>query len=198
MDEVGRSRLPVDRQGSVSECFAVPGEHHSKFTTSSRQPRRTLAFPPSPCSCPEFLHARQTHQPLSSLYWPRRDLPNKGASRVAWRCHGYPGRRFRAANRHSKVATKGLHRDSIAEILKTAASRAGMNAANIAGHSGRAGMANRLHGPSPEGYKAWWIAGRWESRGMAAPASPRVGHPWQTRAAVTHSRSDISPPSPNV
>jgi integrase len=57
---------------------------------------------------------------------------------------------FRAVNRHNKVATNGLHRDSIAEILKTAAARAGMNATNIAGHSVRAGMATQaaLNGSS--------------------------------------------------
>ena len=57
---------------------------------------------------------------------------------------------FRAVNRHNKVAANGLHRDSIAEILKTAATRAGINATNIAGHSVRAGMATQaaLNGSS--------------------------------------------------
>jgi len=43
-----------------------------------------------------------------------------------------------------------MHRDSIAEILKTAATRAGINATNIAGHSVRAGMATQaaLNGSS--------------------------------------------------
>jgi hypothetical protein len=52
--------------------------------------------------------------------------------------------------RHNKVAAKGLHRDSIAEILKTAATRAGIDATNIAGHSVRAGMATQaaLNGSS--------------------------------------------------
>ena len=48
---------------------------------------------------------------------------------------------FRGVDRHGRVATQGLHRDSIAAIFKNAASRAGMNATNIAGHSVRAGMA---------------------------------------------------------
>lgn len=48
---------------------------------------------------------------------------------------------FRGVDRHGRVATTGLHRDSIAVIFKTAAARAGMNATNIAGHSVRAGMA---------------------------------------------------------
>ena len=57
---------------------------------------------------------------------------------------------FRAVDRHSKVAANGLHRDSVAEILKTAATRAGINATNIAGHSVRAGMATQaaLNGSS--------------------------------------------------
>jgi integrase len=57
---------------------------------------------------------------------------------------------FRAVDRHNKVAANGLHRDSIAEIFKTAATRAGINATNIAGHSVRAGMATQaaLNGSS--------------------------------------------------
>ena len=50
---------------------------------------------------------------------------------------------FRGVDRHGHIATQGLHRDSIAVIFKTAASRAGMNATNIAGHSVRAGMATQ-------------------------------------------------------
>jgi site-specific recombinase XerD len=57
---------------------------------------------------------------------------------------------FRGADRHGNVAATGLHRDSIAAIFKTAATRAGMNATNIAGHSVRAGMATQaaLNGSS--------------------------------------------------
>jgi integrase len=57
---------------------------------------------------------------------------------------------FRAVDRYNKVAATGLHRDSIAEIFKTAASRSGMNVTNIAGHSVRAGMATQaaLNGSS--------------------------------------------------
>ena len=57
---------------------------------------------------------------------------------------------FRGVDRHGRVATTGLHRDSIAAIFKTAAARAGMNATNIAGHSVRAGMATQaaLNGSS--------------------------------------------------
>ena len=60
------------------------------------------------------------------------------------------GTAFRAVDRHGHVAKTGLHRDSIAEILKTAATRAGINATNIAGHSVRAGMATQaaLNGSS--------------------------------------------------
>jgi site-specific recombinase XerD len=57
---------------------------------------------------------------------------------------------FRGVDRHGRVATTGLHRDSIAAIFKTAAARAGMTATNIAGHSVRAGMATQaaLNGSS--------------------------------------------------
>jgi hypothetical protein len=57
---------------------------------------------------------------------------------------------FRGVDRHGRVASTGLHRDSIAAIFKTAAMRAGMNATNIAGHSVRAGMATQaaLNGSS--------------------------------------------------
>lgn len=57
---------------------------------------------------------------------------------------------FRRVDRHGRVASTGLHRDSIAAIFKTAAMRAGMNATNIAGHSVRAGMATQaaLNGSS--------------------------------------------------
>jgi len=53
------------------------------------------------------------------------------------------GSAFRGVDRHGHVSSTGLHRDSIAEIFKTAAMRAGMNATNIAGHSVRAGMATQ-------------------------------------------------------
>jgi integrase len=57
---------------------------------------------------------------------------------------------FRAVDRHGRVTSTGLHRDSIAATFKTAAARAGMNATNIAGHSVRAGMATQaaLNGSS--------------------------------------------------
>jgi integrase len=57
---------------------------------------------------------------------------------------------FRGVDRHGKISSAGLHRDSIAAIFKTAAARAGMNATNIAGHSVRAGMATQaaLNGSS--------------------------------------------------
>lgn len=57
---------------------------------------------------------------------------------------------FRGVDRHGRVASPGLHHDSIAAIFKTAAARAGMNATNIAGHSVRAGMATQaaLNGSS--------------------------------------------------
>jgi hypothetical protein len=67
-----------------------------------------------------------------------------------WIDLGTQGAVFRAVDRHNKVVATGLHRDSIAEILKTAATRAGINATNIAGHSVRAAMATQaaLNGSS--------------------------------------------------
>lgn len=50
---------------------------------------------------------------------------------------------FRGVDRHGSVSSTGLHRDSIAAILKAAAARSGMSATNIAGHSVRAGMATQ-------------------------------------------------------
>lgn len=57
---------------------------------------------------------------------------------------------FRGVDRHGHVSSTGLHCDSIAAIFKAAASRAGINATNIAGHSVRAGMATQaaLNGTS--------------------------------------------------
>lgn len=56
---------------------------------------------------------------------------------------------FRGVDRHG-VVKQGLHHDSIAAILKTAAARASMNATNIAGLSVHAGMATQaaLNGSS--------------------------------------------------
>lgn len=50
---------------------------------------------------------------------------------------------FRAVDRHGKVATHALSPRSVAKILKRAAARAGIDAAAIAGHSLRAGMATQ-------------------------------------------------------
>ena len=46
---------------------------------------------------------------------------------------------FRAVDQKGRVSPSGLHRDSIGYILKRAASRAGIRAVNIAGHSLRSG-----------------------------------------------------------
>ena len=57
---------------------------------------------------------------------------------------------FLGVDRHGRESSTGLHRDSIAAIFQTAASRGAMNATNIAGHSVRAGMATQaaLNGSS--------------------------------------------------
>ena len=46
---------------------------------------------------------------------------------------------FRAVNRHGQVSRRGLDRNSVADILKQAARRAGMHVENLSGHSLRAG-----------------------------------------------------------
>jgi site-specific recombinase XerD len=46
---------------------------------------------------------------------------------------------FRAVNRHGQVSRRGLDPNSVADILKQAARRAGMHVENLSGHSLRAG-----------------------------------------------------------
>lgn len=48
---------------------------------------------------------------------------------------------FRSISRHGRLSASGLHRDSIGTILKRAATKADVDATNLAGHSMRAGMA---------------------------------------------------------
>lgn len=60
---------------------------------------------------------------------------------VAWleRTGIREGAVFRLVDRHGRIGQRGLNPDSIARILKRAARRTGIDAANIAGHSLRAG-----------------------------------------------------------
>ena len=46
---------------------------------------------------------------------------------------------FRAVNRHGQVSRRGLDRNSVADIIKQAARRAGIHVENLSGHSLRAG-----------------------------------------------------------
>jgi integrase len=46
---------------------------------------------------------------------------------------------FRGVNRHGKLSRRGLHKDCVGWILKRAASRAGLKAEPLGGHSLRAG-----------------------------------------------------------
>ena len=66
--------------------------------------------------------------------------------------HVSEGAVFRAVTRYEKLygSAHGLHRDSIAAILKNTAATAGLDATNIAGHSVGAGMATHaaLNGSS--------------------------------------------------
>jgi integrase len=50
---------------------------------------------------------------------------------------------FRAVDQFGLVSEAGLHKDSIGWIVKRAAGRAGLDAADYAGHSLRAGLATQ-------------------------------------------------------
>jgi integrase len=50
---------------------------------------------------------------------------------------------FREIDRHGKVNSRGLHRDSIGAILKRAVARAGFDPGEFAGHSLRSGFATQ-------------------------------------------------------
>jgi integrase len=52
---------------------------------------------------------------------------------------------FREIDRHGRVETKPLHKDSIGAIVKRAAARIGLNPAEYAGHSLRAGLATQAY-----------------------------------------------------
>jgi integrase len=52
---------------------------------------------------------------------------------------------FREVDRHGRIATKPLHKDSIGSIVKRAASRIGLDPAAYAGHSLRAGLATQAY-----------------------------------------------------
>jgi site-specific recombinase XerD len=55
------------------------------------------------------------------------------------------GAAFRAIDRHGRLETKALHKDSIGLIVKRAAARIGLDSANYAGHSLRAGLATQAY-----------------------------------------------------
>lgn len=52
---------------------------------------------------------------------------------------------FREIDRHGRLKDNALHRDSVGLIVKRAATRAGLNAAEYAGHSLRAGLATQAY-----------------------------------------------------
>lgn len=55
------------------------------------------------------------------------------------------GPAFREIDRHGRVETKPLHRDSIGPIVKRAAARIGLDPSHYAGHSLRAGLATQAY-----------------------------------------------------
>jgi integrase len=52
---------------------------------------------------------------------------------------------FREIDRHGRLQAKPLHKDSVGLIVKRAAARIGLNAAEYAGHSLRAGLATQAY-----------------------------------------------------
>jgi integrase len=52
---------------------------------------------------------------------------------------------FREIDRHGRVETKALHKDSVGLVVKRAATRIGLDAADYAGHSLRAGLATQAY-----------------------------------------------------
>jgi integrase len=52
---------------------------------------------------------------------------------------------FRAIDRHGHLAAEALHKDSLGSIVKRAVSRIGLNQAEYAGHSLRAGLATQAY-----------------------------------------------------
>jgi site-specific recombinase XerD len=52
---------------------------------------------------------------------------------------------FREIDRHGRVGAKALHKDSVGLIVKRAAARIGLNTAEYAGHSLRAGLATQAY-----------------------------------------------------
>jgi len=55
------------------------------------------------------------------------------------------GALFREIDRHGRLGAKPLHKDSVGLIVKRAAARIGLNAAQYAGHSLRAGLATQAY-----------------------------------------------------
>jgi site-specific recombinase XerD len=90
---------------------------------------------------------------------------------------------FRSVNRHGHVAEHALSPRSVAKILKRAATRAGINAASIAGHSLRAGMVTQaaMNGAEEReiahttGHRSVGMVRRYIRNGRAFGASAQLG-----------------------
>ena len=52
---------------------------------------------------------------------------------------------FREIDRHGRLESRALHKDSVALVIKRAAARIGLDAAEYAGHSLRAGLATQAY-----------------------------------------------------
>ena len=112
----------------VGGCFAdrgwARGEAAALENRSRREGKRRRAFPTVPLPRP----ARCGRSP------PGRPPPGI--------CEGAL---FRGVDRHGRVGTVRLHKDSVGLVVKRAAEAAGLDPTNYAGHSLRAGLATQAY-----------------------------------------------------
>jgi integrase len=80
---------------------------------------------------------------------------------------------FRAVNKGGKVGEAAIGSGVVATILKRMASRAGLDATRISGHSARVGMAQDLMASGADA-GAIMQAGRWKTPTMPARYTERI------------------------
>jgi integrase len=80
---------------------------------------------------------------------------------------------FRAVNKGGKVGEAAIGSGVVATILKRMASRAGLDATRISGHSARVGMAQDLMASGADA-GAIMQAGRWKTPTMPAHYTARI------------------------
>jgi integrase len=72
-------------------------------------------------------------------------LSGEGAHRLETAARISEGALFRGVDRHGRVGTVRLHKDSVGLIVKRGAEAAGLDPAKYAGHSLRAGLATQAY-----------------------------------------------------